>query len=223
MKDGEITQCGKYNDLLNSGTDFIELVCAHREALSSLDSSNGDTTISDKISTSQECLGVSLSHEVDKIVQNDEIDDKFEAKGQLVQEEEREKGKVGFSVYWKYITIAYGGALVPLILIAEIMFQILQIGSNYWMASSTPISKDVKPTVGGSKLLVVYAALAIGSSLCVLARATLVVTAGYKTATLLFNKMHLCIFHAPMSLFDATPSGRILNRVCENMDFTFSI
>ncbi|XP_045819520.1 ABC transporter C family member 3-like isoform X3 [Trifolium pratense] len=212
MKDGEITQCGKYNDLLNSGTDFMKLVGAHREALSALDSSNGDTTISDKISTSQDSLGIALSHEVDKIVQNAEIDDKFEAKGQIVQEEEREKGKVGFSVYWKYITIAYGGALIPFILIAEIMFQLLQIGSNYWMASSTPISKDVKPTVGGSKLLVVYAALSIGSSLCVLARAILVVTAGYKTATLLFTKMHLCIFHAPMSFFDATPSGRILNR-----------
>ncbi|CAJ2639981.1 unnamed protein product [Trifolium pratense] len=212
MKDGEITQCGKYNDLLNSGTDFMKLVGAHREALSALDSSNGDTTISDKISTSQDSLGIALSHEVDKIVQNAEIDDKFEAKGQIVQEEEREKGKVGFSVYWKYITIAYGGALIPFILITEIMFQLLQIGSNYWMASSTPISKDVKPTVGGSKLLVVYAALYIGSSLCVLARAILVVTAGYKTATLLFTKMHLCIFHAPMSFFDATPSGRILNR-----------
>ncbi|KAK1581098.1 hypothetical protein Q3G72_003061 [Acer saccharum] len=43
-------------------------------------------------------------------------------------------------------------------------------------------------------------------------KTTLLVTAGYKAATLLFNKMHLCIFRAPMSFFDATPSGRILNR-----------
>lgn len=40
-----------------------------------------------------------------------------EPKGQLVQEEEREKGRVGFKVYWKYIITAYVGTLVPFILL----------------------------------------------------------------------------------------------------------
>lgn len=101
---------------------------------------------------------------------------------------------------------------MPFILLSQILFQLLQIGSNYWMAWATPVSEDVKPAVGGSTLILVYVALAIGSSLCVLSRAMLVVTAGYRTATILFNKMHLSIFRAPMSFFDATPSGRILNR-----------
>ncbi|KAK1305890.1 ABC transporter C family member 3 [Acorus calamus] len=37
MKDGRITQAGKYEDILNSGTDFMELVGAHKEALLALD------------------------------------------------------------------------------------------------------------------------------------------------------------------------------------------
>jgi len=43
MKNGKITQCGKYGDLLNSGADFMELVGAHKKALSTLDSLDGAT------------------------------------------------------------------------------------------------------------------------------------------------------------------------------------
>ncbi|KAJ1392539.1 P-loop containing nucleoside triphosphate hydrolase [Sesbania bispinosa] len=216
MKDGNITQCGKYTDLLNTGTDFMELVGAHKKALSTLDSLDGGT-VSDEISTLEQDGNVSGMHsvkekEANKDENNGKTDDKDEQKGQLVQEEEREKGRVGFLVYWKYITIAYGGALVPFILLAQILFQVLQIGSNYWMAWATPISPDAEPPVGGTTLIEVYVGLAIGSSFCILARAMFLVTAGYKSATILFNKMHYCIFRAPMSFFDSTPSGRILNR-----------
>ncbi|KAL6185609.1 hypothetical protein ACLB2K_041739 [Fragaria x ananassa] len=214
MKDGKITQAGKFNDILNSGTDFMDLVGAHNEALSALDSVGVGPV--EKTSISKENNdSASTTGSVQKVDNRDDQDSKTDVgvpKAQLVQDEEREKGKVGFSVYWKYITTAYGGALVPFILLAQILFQLLQIGSNYWMAWATPVSEDVKPTVTSSTLIIVYVALAVGSSFCVLFRALLLVTAGYKTATILFNKMHLCIFRAPMSFFDATPSGRILNR-----------
>ncbi|CAK9166892.1 unnamed protein product [Ilex paraguariensis] len=216
MKNGRITQAGKYEDILNSGSDFMELVVAHKEALLALNSVETSSG-SEKFNISEERNGIGGAKKVLKddksgVGQNGKADDAGGAKGQLVQEEEREKGRVGFSVYWKYITTAYGGALVPFILLAQFFFQLFQIGSNYWMAWATPVSSNVPPPVGSSTLLIVYVALAIGSSFCVLSRALLLVTAGYKTATLLFNKMHFCLFRAPMSFFDATPSGRILTR-----------
>jgi len=225
MKDGKIIQAGKYDDILTSGTDFMELVGAHKdalEALGSMDLANGESS-----STAENGSGVAgnsqaLHKEDKKSEQNGKIDEVDTQKGQLVQEEEREKGKVGFWVYWRYITTAYKGALVPLILLAQILFQLLQIGSNYWMAWAAPVSKDIEPHVNGSTLIYVYVALALGSSLCILTRALLLVTAGYKTATILFNKMHTCIFRAPMSFFDSTPSGRILNRVSKAPTFSKS-
>ncbi|KAK8967570.1 ABC transporter C family member 3 [Platanthera guangdongensis] len=208
MKEGKITQMGKYNDIITSGSDFMELVGAHKDALSVLD----DMELANDSSTH---INKDRLHEANEEAKNAE-NSKFEEieiqKGQLVQEEEREKGKVGFWVYWKYITTAYKGVLVPLILIAQIFFQVLQIGSNYWMAWAAPVSKDMESPVSVFTLLYVYVALAIGSSLCVLVRAFLLMMAGYKTATILFNKMHFSIFRAPMSFFDSTPSGRILNR-----------
>ncbi|XP_052178883.1 LOW QUALITY PROTEIN: ABC transporter C family member 3-like [Diospyros lotus] len=215
MKDGTITQAGKYNDILSSGTDFMELVGAHSEALSILDSTVAGSVSKDlNISEEDDSVGSdykSVQQEVGGHGQN-KPDDMVGQKGQLIQEEEREKGIVGFPVYWKYVTTAYGGALVPFTLLAHILLQVFQIGSNYWMAWATPVSEEVAPPVGGIALLSIYVALAIGSSLCIFAKVFLLVTAGYKTATALFNKMHYCIFRAPMSFFDATPSGRILNR-----------
>ena len=210
MKDGRITQAGKYKDILNSGTDFMELVGAHKEALSSLNHVE-PIPVEKAVGHEHSSSASSGAKKDDKQDANPE--DIEGPKKQLVQEEEREKGKVGILVYWKYITTAYGGALVPIILVSQILFQALQIGSNYWMASASPVSEDSQPIGGEIKLILVYVALSIGSSFCVLVRTILLVTVGYKTATLFFNKMHESIFRAPMSFFDSTLSGRILNRV----------
>lgn len=218
MKDGTITQAGKYDDIISSGNEFMELVGAHKEALSTINQTEAGPAerlfISEKDGNFASKNGV-VEIEESRDIQDGKADNEVGPRGQLVQEEEREKGKVGFSVYWQYITIAYGGALVPLILLGQILFELLQIGSNYWIALASPVSENVKPAVGSTKLITVYVALEIGSSFFVLIREILLVATGYKIATLLFNKMHLCIFRAPMSFFDATPSGRILNRVSE--------
>ncbi|KAJ0601534.1 putative ABC-type xenobiotic transporter [Helianthus annuus] len=202
LRDGRITQAGKYNDLLNFGSDFMDLVGAHKEALSAIDSMG--TTVD------QEQTGSSKKNTNDD--QNGKSDDSSGSKAQLVQEEEREKGRVGFSVYWKYVTTAYGGALAPLILLVVILFQVLQIGSNYWMAWASPVSASDPAPVTSSTLIIVYVALSAGCALCVLARGLLIATMAYKAATILFHQMHLAIFRSPMSFFDSTPSGRILNR-----------
>lgn len=215
MKDGNISQAGKYNDLLKLGSDFMELVGAHQEALTAIDTVKGEALKKSEESSGMTGDNTNVQDKQTSDGQNGKVDDIVGQKGQIVQEEEREKGSVGFSVYWKYITTAYGGALVPIILLAQTGFQLLQIGSNYWMAWATPVSKNDPSPVGSSTLIIVYVALGIASALCIFARSMLLVTAGYKTASLLFHKMHHCIFRAPMSFFDATPSGRILNRVSE--------
>ncbi|KAG4974420.1 hypothetical protein JHK87_031241 [Glycine soja] len=143
MREGRITQSGKYNDILRSGTDFMELVGAHKAALSLIKSLERRPTFKTSTTTKEDTSS---------------------------------------------------------------------IASNYWMILATPMSATAEPDIGSFKLMVVYVALSIGSSIFTFARAFLAVIAGYKTTTVIFNKMHLCIFRAPISYFDATPSGRILNR-----------
>ncbi|XP_043693690.1 ABC transporter C family member 3-like isoform X1 [Telopea speciosissima] len=216
MRDGRITQAGKYAEILDSGTDFIELVGAHEKALSDFNFIERGVALDNLINGEEDDNMLyrvnSIKNDEEREPKNDKTEKLVGPEGQLVQEEEREKGEVSLSVYWKYVTATYKGALVPLILVAQILFQLLLIFSSYWMVLATPVSHDLRPHVKGSTLIFVYFALTLGSSICILVRSMLIVIAGYKTATILFNKMHLCIFRAPLSFFDSTPSGRILNR-----------
>jgi hypothetical protein len=202
----------------------MELVVAHQDALAAIDGIDVANGASEAFSSS----GVtsqsrSLASAEKKVKQNVKQDGGNRQSGQLVHDEERERGRVGFWVYRKYLTLAYGGALVPFVLLAQILFEVLHIASNYWMAWAAPASKDAEPPVSLYRLIYVYVALALGSSLCTLVRALFLVPAAYKTATLLFNKMHISIFRAPMSFFDSTPSGRILNRVSHFFPYNLTI
>ncbi|KAJ4795980.1 ABC transporter C family member 3 [Rhynchospora pubera] len=133
MKEGKIAQAGKYQEIIESSKEFMELVCAHKTALSALGS----------ISTNK--LDASCLNQKTEIYKSSEETNTNIPKRQLVKEEEREKGKVGFWLYWNYITLAYKGVLVPLVLLAQISFQVLQIASNYWMAWAAPVSEHTAP------------------------------------------------------------------------------
>ncbi|CAI5973409.1 unnamed protein product [Closterium sp. NIES-64] len=55
--------------------------------------------------------------------------------GQLISKEERESGRVSLAVYWQYMTKAMGGWHVPLLLLVQLAWQALQIGSDLWLAT----------------------------------------------------------------------------------------
>ncbi|CAA7390602.1 unnamed protein product [Spirodela intermedia] len=231
LKDGHVIQAGKYEDLLQAGTDFNALVSAHHEAIeamdiheSSLEDSVGaapessfpsrkrlESNISSLDSMNRETRENGSSSE--KKVIKEKKKAKSSRKKQLVQEEERERGKISLTVYLSYMAAAYKGALIPLIVLAQTMFQVLQIASNWWMAWANPQTSGDSPKTSSMVLLLVYMILAFGSSCFVFIRAVLVATFGLAAAQKLFLKMLRSIFRAPMSFFDSTPSGRILNRV----------
>ncbi|KAG5567356.1 hypothetical protein RHGRI_002796 [Rhododendron griersonianum] len=232
LKEGRIVQAGQYDELLQAGTDFKALVSAHHEAIESMDIPNHSSEDSDgsnprdaSVVFGKRCdsIGnniVSLVKEVkeglsaqDQKAIKEKKKAKRSRKKQLVQEEERERGKVSMKVYLSYMAAAYKGLLIPPIILAQTLFQVLQIASNWWMAWANPQTPGDKPRASSMLLLVVYMALAFGSSCFIFVRAVLVATFGLAAAQKLFLKMLLSVFRAPMSFFDSTPAGRILNRV----------
>ncbi|GLT41476.1 hypothetical protein SLA2020_155370 [Shorea laevis] len=232
LREGRIIQAGKYDDLLQAGTDFRTLVSAHHEAIEAMDILNHSSEDSDdnihldgSIGLNKKCdaSGNDIASLVKDVQDGASASEqkaikekkktKRSRKKQLVQEEERVKGRVSMKVYLSYMAAAYKGFLIPLIVLAQALFQFLQIASNWWMAWANPQTEGDQAKVSPMVLLVVYMALAFGSSWFIFVRAVLVATFGLAAAQKLFLKMLKSVFRAPMSFFDSTPAGRILNRV----------
>ncbi|KAI5007080.1 hypothetical protein ZWY2020_047028 [Hordeum vulgare] len=194
MNDGRIVQSGKYDDLIaDKDGELSEQMAAHDQSLSQVNPAKAH--------------GLAEIKQQKKQILTTEIESDGHAIGREC-EEERESGRVKWDVYRKFVTSAYGGGLIPVVLLCQIFFQGLQICSNYWIAWAA----EREDQVSKKKMIGIFVLLSAGSSVFILGRAVFLSTIAIKTAQQLFLGMIRNIFRAPMSFFDSTPSSRILNR-----------
>ncbi|RCV33345.1 hypothetical protein SETIT_7G076800v2 [Setaria italica] len=220
MQGGKIVQEGKFDELLQRNIGFEAIVGAHSQALESVMNAESSSRISSDNQKSADTEDdLDAENKTDDQLQGitkqesaHDVSHNTNDKGRLTQDEEREKGGIGKKVYWVYLRTVHGGALVPIIIAAQLLFQIFQVASNYWMAWASPPSSATNPTIGLGLLFSVYITLSMGSALCIFARSMLTSLIGLLTSEKLFKNMIHCILRAPMSFFDSTPTGRILNR-----------
>lgn len=226
MQNGKIVQAGGFEELIKQNFGFEVLVGAHNQALESILSVENTSRIISQVSNpKKELNGDAITNADSQDTQREQNNSTLqmtEKGGKLLQEEERKKGSVGKEVYLTYLTSIKGGVFVPIIVLAHTLFQALQIASNYWMTWACPTTNEIEPKVGMNVTLLVYFLLAIGSSLGLLLRTTLLAVIGLQTAEKFFKDMLYSVLHAPMAFFDSTPTGRILNRVTITSNFSLN-
>ncbi|GAB5588211.1 hypothetical protein Unana1_03111 [Umbelopsis nana] len=151
------------------------------------------------------------------------------AKEQLMTTEESAKGSVDKSVYWTYAK-SCSAIGVALLLLFQIIAQGSQVSSSLWIKYWS----DQNQKSGSNDRVWVYLGIyaAIGwSSVIFTCLQTLIlwVFCAIRSAKLLHAEMLTGVLRSPMSFFDTTPLGRIINRfskdqhtVDEGLPRTFS-
>ncbi|RLN62800.1 hypothetical protein BBJ28_00008313, partial [Nothophytophthora sp. Chile5] len=134
-------------------------------------------------------------------------------KGRLIREETRADGRVARHVFAAYYHAVGGLRIVSILLLSQMLWQGLQIGSDFWLSSWANDSVGREAVDANTEYrLAVYASLGLLSAAMVLIRTLLVTVYGLRAAKSLFDRMTRSLLHAPMRFFDATPIGRILTR-----------
>lgn len=212
MKDGKIVQSGKYEDLVSDKEgELISQMAAHTKSLGQVNSPENCNRL---------IINGKNHHHQDNTHCGELKEENFEEftinystnTKSSCQQEKTETGRVKWHVYSTFITSAYKGCLVPVILLCQVLFQALQMASNYWIAWGTEEKGQVN-TTSNKQLIGIFVLLSAGSSIFILGRAVLLSTIAIETARRLFLGMTNSVFRAPLSFFDSTPSSRILSRV----------
>ncbi|MBA0773621.1 hypothetical protein Gotri_008882 [Gossypium trilobum] len=196
MSDGEILQAASYHHLLASSQEFQDLVNAHKETAgggraAEVNPAKGHGTSTTEIKKSY--VGKEFKEPVGD---------------QLIKQEEREKGDTGLKPYLQYLNQNKGFVFFFLSTFFHLLFVCGQIAQNSWMAANVD-----NPNVSSLKLITVYLAIGVFSTLLLLSRSLFTVTLGMRSSRSLFSQLLNSLFRAPMSFYDSTPLGRILSRV----------
>lgn len=199
MEKGEITQEGTYEELLQFGTAFEQLVNAHQDSKTTLDSNVAKE-------------GAMIQYQQPMIQQQGseaEISTGNLPSVQLTQEEERELGGAGLKTYKDHVSVSKGWFLLVLIILTQCVFVALQYLATYWLAATIQSHRFSVGIVVG-----VYAVMTTASCLFAYVRSLVAAHFGLKASREFFSGFMDSVFKAPMLFFDSTPTGRIMTRVC---------
>ncbi|XP_015100143.3 ATP-binding cassette sub-family C member 2 isoform X2 [Vicugna pacos] len=137
-------------------------------------------------------------------------------KGQkLIKKEFVQTGKVKFSIYLKYLQ-AIGWHSMFFIIFGLVLYSVAFIGSNLWLSAwtrdSTMFNSTNYPASRRDLRVGVYGALGLAQGVFVLISNLWSVHGSTHASSILHKQLLSNILRAPMSFFDTTPTGRIVNR-----------
>ncbi|CAL1542109.1 unnamed protein product [Lymnaea stagnalis] len=145
----------------------------------------------------------------------------------LTSDEKRQEGKVNWSVYWQLIN-SLGHRNAVIIFALFVCYQVIFTFCNFWLAGWSDDAQlnnfTALPANSTERedrnvyYIGVFSGLTILVSAFDIAYAIVFQIGHIKASRKFHTDLLMSIMHAPMSFFDTTPIGRILNRFSQDID-----
>jgi ABC-type multidrug transport system fused ATPase/permease subunit len=141
-------------------------------------------------------------------------------KGALMVKEDQEEGQVTGKVYGRYVS-AYGFVSFVALIVLWSSEQSVRILTNWWLSRWTNSEVIARYTGGDSNRTTyvgVYISFALSFMVLTLIRSTTNLLSALRASKVIHAKSLTSLVRAPVSFFDTTPIGRILNRFSKDTD-----
>ncbi|MCJ8739023.1 hypothetical protein PDJAM_G00042390 [Pangasius djambal] len=233
MEDGQITEAGSYAELLGRHAAFAEFLRSHTNAEQEEESEGvGDTTPRKTLENRgpaallrQSQVSLNAAGTVKQKTENNDVKEqktKSADAAKLTEADKAKTGRVKLAVFWEYMK-AIGVCLSIFSIFLFLAHHVASLGSNYWLSLWTddPVINGTQPN--RDMRLGVYGALGFTQGIAVFSYSISVSVGGILASRYLHETMLYNVLRSPMSFFERTPSGNLVNRFSKETDTIDSV
>uniref|UniRef100_A0A8C8K2Q5 ABC-type glutathione-S-conjugate transporter n=1 Tax=Oncorhynchus tshawytscha TaxID=74940 RepID=A0A8C8K2Q5_ONCTS len=213
LVDGEITESGSYQELLSrhgAFADFIHTFASNdrKESVTETAAQRGRTSLGDTNSTNLQ--GMEPMSEIDEEQVPEDL-------GKLIEVDKARTGRVRLEMYMEYFKTIGMAFIIPIVFLYAFQ-QGASLAYNYWLSlwadepivNGTQVDTDMK--------LAVYGALGFAQGIAIFGTTVAISVGGIIASRHLHMDLLKNVLHSPMSFFETTPSGNLLNRFAKEID-----
>ncbi|KAF9523137.1 ABC transporter [Crepidotus variabilis] len=195
---GRVVEGGTYKELMEKGNNFSKFV----------------TEFGAKDEDESQDDAKTAEGEVVEETKEDKKQPEVALVKTMMQAEERNTGAVSWDVYKAYLKAARGEFVLPLLIIAALSMQASMLIGSYWLVWW---QQDTFHQPQGF-YMGIYAGLGVGQAFATFFVGACFALFTYFSSQKLHRNAITHVLHAPMSFFDTTPLGRIMNRFSKDID-----
>ena len=207
LKEGRISEQGSYEDLIQQKGEFAKFMSEYKseeneecEESGGADGKAREERLSYRAGASGDRAGGS------------------ETGRKLIEKETAETGSVKVAVYWFYMRCL--GLLGAVTAVAgQTLYSCSNVLVSQWLTwwTNSTFGNSTEPA-NRNMYLGVYAGLGLAQTVIMMTYTAVLAITTLNASKLLHSKMLIRVMQSPMSFFDTTPLGRIVNRFAKDVD-----